>query len=413
MSRFETSLVARVLDLGADPHDEHDLRIRKRTAVASALALMAVSVSIGVADAALGLLAQAGLAALQVAAFGIALVTYRRSRRLAPLVIAMSAIGLTVLLFSLIPSGGLSWGASNLIWIILVPMAAVLFLGGRAGAPALAGVVIVVILAAVSDPLVAAAPPEPSAARLAFVAVNILGPAAIAMALVIFIDGERVRAKAQSEALLLNVLPRTIADRLKRDATVIADQHEHVTALFADLVDFTPFAARQTAARVVAVLNEIFSGFDALAERLGLEKIKTIGDAYMVVAGAPNARDDHASVILEMAIEMHALVSRIEVEPGRKLQLRTGVASGPAVAGVIGRRKFSYDVWGDAVNLASRMESTGLPSMIQVASSTWLLCNDRYRFTPRDVEVKGIGAVRTYVLDPTTKQTRERQPAGR
>ncbi len=406
-------MIARVLDIGTDPDDEPDLRTRKRTAVASALAFMAIAIAIGAADITLGLLPQAGLAFMQVAAFGIALLAFRRSHRLTPLVIGMSGVGLTVLLFSLVPAGGMSWGATNLIWIILVPMAAVLFLGGRAAAPALAAVVTAVVIAAAIDPVVRTAPPDPSVSRLIFLAINILGPAAIAMALVVFIDGERVRAKAESEALLLNILPRSVADRLKRGETVIADHHDDVTALFADVVDFTPFAARHTAARVVAFLNEIFSGFDALAERFGLEKIKTIGDAYMVVAGVPIARKDHARVILEMALEMHAFVAAREVAPGHALQLRTGVASGPAVAGVIGRRKFSYDVWGDAVNLASRMESTGLPGMIQVASSTWLLCNDSYRFTPRDVEVKGMGALRTYVLDPGTPQGRAHPPADR
>jgi adenylate cyclase len=395
-------VVARVLDIGADPDDEPDLRIRKRMAVASALAFMAIAVAIGLADAALGLLPQAGLAIVQFVAFGVALLVHRRTHRLAPLVLTMVVVGLTVLFLSLIPAGGLSWGASNLIWIILVPMAAVLFLGARVAAPALAAIVVVVVVAVAIDPLVRSAPPDPSIARLVIIAVSILGPASIALALVAFIDGERVRAKAESEALLLNVLPRSVADRLKRGELVIADQHDEVTALFADLVEFTPFAAQETAQRVVAVLNEIFSGFDSLAERFGLEKIKTIGDAYMVVAGAPHPRNDHASVILEMALAMHDLAGRVEVTPGRALQLRTGVASGPAVAGVIGRRKFSYDIWGDAVNLASRMESTGMPGMIQVASSTFHLCRDHFPFTPRDVEVKGLGPLHTYLLDPSS-----------
>jgi adenylate cyclase len=175
-----------------------------------------------------------------------------------------------------------------------------------------------------------------------------------------------------------------------------------VTVLFADLVEFTPFAAHETPARVVEVLNEIFSRFDTLAERYGVEKIKTIGDAYMVVAGAPEVRPDHAAVILDMALAMHAMAELTEASPGRRLRLRTGIASGPAVAGVIGHRKFSYDLWGDAVNVVSRMESSGVPGSIQVAASTWRLCGDRYPFTPREVEVKGIGAVRTYLLDPSS-----------
>jgi len=390
--------LARVLDLGADAADESDMRIRKRTAVASALALIAVAVVLGVVDIALGEFVTAGLAFAQIVAFSTALLIFRRGHRLAPLVVIMAVVGMAVLFLSLIPGGGLQAAGTNLIWIILVPLAAVLFLGGRAPVPALAAVALVVLAAVIIDPFVPTTPSEPSTVRLVIIAINLLGPAAIALGLVVFIDGERVRAKAESEALLLNILPRTIAERLKRGERVIADHHDEVTVLFADLVEFTPFAAHERPARVVALLNEVFSGFDSLAERFGLEKIKTIGDAYMVVAGAPEPRPDHASIILEMALAMHDIAGSIEGPPGRPLRLRIGVASGDVVAGVIGHRKFSYDVWGDAVNLASRMQSTGVPGATQVSASTWALCGDRYEFTPREVDVKGLGTMRTYLL---------------
>ena len=404
-----------VLDIGADPADEPDLRIRKRTAVVAALALMAVAAAFGLADLALARPAFSVLALIQIAAFGTALVLFHRSHRLTPLIATMAVVGLAVLFVSLIPAGGLASGAANLIWIILVPIAAVLFLGARAGPLALAGVVVVVAAGLVIDPFIRSAPPEPSLARLLLTAVDLIGTAAIALVLVVFIDGERVRAKAESDALLLNVLPRSIADRLKRGERVIADHYDAVTILFADVVDFTPFAAHETPARAVDLLNDVFSHFDTLAERHDLEKIKTIGDAYMVIAGAPEPRADHAGIMVDMALEMQAVTASIEPTPGTPLRLRIGVASGPAVAGVIGRRKFSYDVWGDAVNLASRMESTGVPGAIQVAASTWGICGDRYPFTPRDVDVKGLGVLRTYLLDPgsiTDDQTRGTSRSG-
>ena len=158
----------------------------------------------------------------------------------------MSVVGLAVLFLSLIPAGGLSWGAANLIWIILVPIGAVLFLGARAGPLALGGVVIVVAASVLIDPLIRSAPPEPSLLRILVAAVDLIVPATIALVLVVFIDGERLRAKAASDALLLNVLPRSIADRLKAGERVIADHYDDVTILFADVVDFTPFAARET-----------------------------------------------------------------------------------------------------------------------------------------------------------------------
>ena len=392
--------LVRVLDIGDDLADEPDLRIRKRTAVAAALVCIAVGLVVGLVDLALGQRVQVVLATIQVAAFGAAVALFQRNHRLTPLIATMSVVGLAVLFTSLIPAGGLSYGSANVIWIIVVPIAAVLFLGARAGLPALAGVVIVVVAGVVIDPFVRDPPPTATLARVVLIALDVVVPAAVALVLVVFIDGERVRAKAESDALLLNVLPRSIADRLKRGERVIADHYDEVTILFADVVDFTPFAAHETPARVVEVLNEVFSRFDTLAERRGLEKIKTIGDAYMVVAGAPEPRADHATVILEMALEMQAVAATIEPTPASLLRLRIGVASGPVVAGVIGHQKFSYDIWGDAVNLASRMESTGAPGTIQVAESTWRLCADRYPFTVREVDVKGLGTLRTHVLHP-------------
>jgi adenylate cyclase len=392
--------LARVLDIGSDPADEPDLRIRKRTAVAVAFVFIGVGIIFGLADLALGMPVFVALAVVEIIAFGTALALFRRSHRLVPFVATMTIGGLAVLFVSEIPAGGLSIGAADLVWIILVPIATVLFVGARAGVPALIGVIVVVLVVAAIDPIIRLPQPDPTPARLLFAAVDLIVPAAVALVLVMFIDGERVRAKAESDALLLNVLPVSIANRLKHGERVIADYFEEVTILFADVVEFTPFAAHETPARVVEVLNDVFSHFDTLAQRSGLEKIKTIGDAYMVVAGAPEPRPDHAAVILDMALAMQSVAESTELAPGTPLRLRIGVATGPAVAGVIGHQKFSYDLWGDAVNLASRMESTGLPGTIQVAASTWALCGDRYPFEPRNVEVKGLGRLRTYLLDP-------------
>jgi guanylate cyclase len=391
---------ARILDIGSDPADEADLRIRKRTAVASALVIIVLTTVIGLTQLEIGLGVSTALALSQVLVIVAALLVFRRSHRIAHLFVPMAIVGLVVLFLSLIPSGGLNWGADDLVWIILVPMGAVLFLGQRAALPAIAAVILVVLAAIAVDPFLQDEAPEPSTRRLFIAAINLLGTAVVALALVVFIDGERVRARAESDALLLNVLPRSIADRLRHGERVIADHFDAVTVLFADLVAFTPFAAREPPARVVALLNEIFSRFDELAERRGLEKIKTIGDEYMVVAGAPEPRPDHAAAIVDMAIAMHAVVASIDPAAWYPIRLRIGIASGPAVAGVIGHRKFSYDIWGDAVNQASRMESTGLPGMIQVADATRVLCGERYAFIAREVEVKGLGTMRTHLLDP-------------
>lgn len=209
------------------------------------------------------------------------------------------------------------------------------------------------------------------------------------------IEAERER----SERLLLNILPRVVADRLKDQQQVIADNFEAVTVLFADIVQFTELSSAMEPYALVTLLNEVFTGFDRLAEAYQLEKIKTIGDAYMVVGGLPVPRDDHAAAIADMALEMQTCVSRFGHDLGHPLALRVGIHTGPVIAGVIGTTKFIYDLWGDTVNTASRMESHGLPGMIQVTADFYTLLRDRYAFEPRGtVPIKGKGMMETYFL---------------
>jgi class 3 adenylate cyclase len=209
------------------------------------------------------------------------------------------------------------------------------------------------------------------------------------------LDAERER----SERLLLNVLPAPIAARLKQGEEVIADGFPEVTVLFADLVDFTRRSQETTPERVVRVLDELFTALDRLAERHGLEKIKTVGDAYMAVGGLPEPRPDHAEAVADMALAVREEVARHLDPGGRPLQVRIGIDTGPVVAGVIGRRKFSYDLWGDTVNTASRMESNGVAGCIQVTDRAYRRLRDRYRFERRGpVEIKGKGELVTWFL---------------
>jgi class 3 adenylate cyclase len=203
----------------------------------------------------------------------------------------------------------------------------------------------------------------------------------------------------RSERLLLNVLPAPIAERLKQGEGVIADAFPEVTVLFADLVDFTRRSQRSSPAQVVATLNELFSAFDRLAQRHGLEKIKTIGDAYMVAGGLPQPHPDHAEAIAEMALGIREEVARRTDPSGQPLAVRIGIDTGPVEAGVIGTVKFSYDLWGDTVNTASRMESHGVAGCIQVTERTYQRLRDGYRFQRRGpTPVRGMGEMVTYFL---------------
>ncbi|MFO0557921.1 MAG: adenylate/guanylate cyclase domain-containing protein [Polyangiales bacterium] len=207
------------------------------------------------------------------------------------------------------------------------------------------------------------------------------------------------RERARSEALLRNVLPDKVARRLKDGESVIADGYDEATVLFADIVGFTPLSAKLTPHALVARLNEVFTGFDAKCAELGLEKIKTIGDAYMVVGGVPERRSDHAVAVVKMALAMREVLAEQRERHGDSLDVRIGVHSGPVVAGVIGTRKFAFDVWGDTVNTASRMESHARPGHVQISDRTRELVEEHFALEDRGtIDVKGKGAMRTWFV---------------
>jgi adenylate cyclase len=208
------------------------------------------------------------------------------------------------------------------------------------------------------------------------------------------------REYQRSETLLTNILPPAIAARLKlAKESVIADSYAEASILFADMAGFTARAADTLPVRLVLFLNDLFTAFDQLVERYGLEKIKTTGDAYMVVSGVPEPRAGHAEALARLALDMRAAVTAIAEASGRTLSIRIGISSGPVVAGVVGTKKFFYDVWGDTVNVASRMESTGEPGKIQISEATHTLLKDKFVCEPRgELEIKGKGKMKTWFL---------------
>ncbi|HAZ49975.1 MAG TPA: adenylate/guanylate cyclase domain-containing response regulator [Cyanobacteria bacterium UBA11369] len=211
---------------------------------------------------------------------------------------------------------------------------------------------------------------------------------------------ELLESQAANEKLLLNTFPKPIVERLKKVEWVIADQFENVSVLFADMVGFTRLASQISPTELILKLNSIFSEFDQLTERYGLEKIKTIGDGYMVASGLPTPREDNADAMLEMALAMQETIEKIGNQTRESLKLRIGINSGPVVAGVIGIKKFSYDLWGDTVNTASRMEKYGFPGCIQVTEATYKQLSKKHLFTAREaIDIKGKGKMKTFLLD--------------
>jgi PAS domain S-box-containing protein len=212
-------------------------------------------------------------------------------------------------------------------------------------------------------------------------------------------EGELRQQRKISEQLLLNVLPQAVAERLKRGQSNIADSFAQATVLFSDIVNFTGIAAEASPGEVVQLLNAIFSSFDRLADRHDLEKVKTIGDSYMAVGGVPQERPDHLQAIAELALDMQTAITQFRTPKGQAIQLRIGLHTGPVVAGIVGSRKFIYDLWGNTVNIASRMESQGEAGQIQVSDRVFQHLSNRYVLAPRGkIEVKGIGPMNTYWL---------------
>jgi guanylate cyclase len=309
--------------------------------------------------------------------------------------------------------GGFVASSGMVLWAIFVPLAALALLGVRRSVGWLVAFFVAVVTLALLDPRLSEHPAVlPTGFVVVFFVLNVMGVTISAYAMLGYFVEQRERARialeaeqARSERLLLNVLPAPIAERLKRDTGVIAEHYDAVTVLFADLVGFTERTQVMPADDLVALLDRIFSAFDREADLQAVEKIKTIGDAYMVAGGLPERRPDHVEAVARVAIAMREEIAAIAREPGCEwLAVRIGVDTGPAVAGVIGRRKFIYDLWGDTVNTASRMESHGLPGEIHVTERVAAALGPEFALRPRGtILVKSKGPMSTFLLDAATR----------
>jgi len=335
--------------------------------------------------------------AVAAAAAVVAAMSRRRLGRLRELVLVLMLMLPPLLQASL---GGYVKGSAVLLWAFMAPLGALVFFGVRAAFVWLGAFLTIAVAAAFLESRMAAgAPSFPSPIEAAWFAFNLSGVAALVTLVLGYFRSQRDQAMARSESLLLNVLPPEIASRLKRNEHPIADRFEEVSVLFGDLVGFTIRSATEEPEETVAVLNEFLSAFDVLAAHLGLRPIRTLGDSYLVVAGVPVPRTDHCEAIAEMALGMMDEVARLNRANGWDIQFRIGINTGPAIAAVVGRHRFTYDVWSDAVNMASRMESSGVPGRIQVAEATYDRLRGSYRFEPRgQIDVKGKGLLSTYFL---------------
>lgn len=408
-----TALTGRLAELGADPYDDADTRASKALLVLISVLILPVSLLWSV----LYLLFGSPVGWVPLAYFSVLLgsiVLFARTRDFPTFLRVGQVAILLAPTLSMIPLGGFLDAGGVGLWGILAPLGALVFNDVRNAVRWYAAYLVVFLGSGLAGELYGGVSPAvPRWFTTTMLGLNVAVGGTIVFTLLAVFARQRREALLRAESLLLNILPRSIADRLKDDTRTIADQFSSASILFADVVDFTPLSERLPPTEVVGMLDHLFSHFDTLAERHDLEKIKTIGDCYMVAAGVPAPRTDHAQALAAMALDMQAAMSSLE-EVGRLgLELRIGINSGPVVAGVIGRKRFLYDLWGDAVNTASRMESHGTSGRIQITRATKELLGDEFVYEPRGtIPLKGKGEMEVWYLVGRTADSVSRVHAG-
>jgi guanylate cyclase len=399
-------VTARLAQVGADPQDDEDLRARKALLVLISVLILPVAALWGALYLAFG--SPVGVVPLVYFVILLAaIVVFSRTRDF-PWLLRVGQVDILLApTLSMIPLGGFLDAAGVGFWGILAPLGALVFSDVRSAVRWYVAWIVVFLGSGFAGEIIGPIwTPLPVWFTSTMLALNIaVGGTMMFLLLAVFASQRRDALaalrleQAKAESLLLNILPRSIADRLRAESQPIADQIESASILFADVVDFTPWSERLAPAEVVGFLDHLFSHFDELAERHGLEKIKTIGDCYMVAAGVPTPRPDHARALAFMALDMLEAMRSDDQVGHLGLELRVGINSGPVVAGVIGRKRFLYDLWGDAVNTASRMESHGSPGRIQITRETYELLADEFDCEPRGtITVKGKGEVEAWYL---------------
>ncbi len=386
--------------IGVDPADDDVVRLQKRLLVAIASLIIPAAILWGgiylVFDEPLA----ASIPLTYTAVSLLSIVVFGLTRRYYFFRFSQLSLILLLPFLLMLALGGFVNGSAVVLWSLICPLGALLFAGRR---QALAWFLAFLGLVAISGALEPFAPADnnlPSAVVIAFFAMNFAAVSTVTFVLLRYFLRLLENEQEKSERLLLNVLPREIAAILKENNQTIADQYEAVSVLFADVVGSTALAVRLPPRKLVDVLNDAFSYFDSLVDKYGVEKIRTIGDNYMVASGVPHPRHDHAQALANMALEMNEYVSTRDDPGDMPLRFRIGMNVGPVVAGVIGHKKFHYDIWGDAVNTASHMESHGLPGKIQMTRATYELIKEEFVCQPRGlVEIKGKGQMETWFLE--------------
>jgi adenylate cyclase len=396
-------MVARI---GVDPTDGDDVRLQKSSLVLGSIMFIVAGVLWGSLYFMFGVWAAGSIPFSYAVVSSISLIVFHLTRRYQFFVFSQLLLILFLPFLLMIALGGFVKSSGVILWSLICPLGALLFDTPRGALRWLAAYLGLVILSGFLElhPLVSSTLP-PILVTIFFV-MNIGAVSTIAIVLLAYFVAQKNQLflllrteQAKSENLLLNILPKEIAAILKNESRTIADQYAEASVLFADMVDFTPLSSRLDPVEMVELLNEAFSFFDSLLDKYGVEKIRTIGDSYMVASGVPSRRTDHAQALVCMALEMRDFIAAHTFANGQRISFRIGINSGSVIGGVIGKRKFVFDIWGDAVNVASRMESHGIGGAVQITRTTHELIKNEFVCERRGtVDVKGKGEMEVWLV---------------
>jgi adenylate cyclase len=384
------ALITLIGRIGLDTSDSDETALRKRLAVALCTGTLPLTLLWSVIYLAAGAPIAAAIPGFYTAFTPINTAIFAHTRNFRFYRFSQLLLILLLPWLVTLSLGGFKQSSVVIIWAALCPLGSLLLEELRSTSFWIVGFVVLLILSATLQPVLSPAA-LPELFITWFFVLNVGAVVTITFGLLYYFVGRRNFFQQQAEMLLLNILPKEISAALKAEQRTIADEYPAVSILFADVVGFTPMAAKMTPMELVGLLNQVFLCFDGLIEKYDLEKIKTIGDCYMVASGVPRSRADHAAALVDLALDMQAVVAGTRFGD-RQLALRIGINSGPVVAGIIGRKKFTYDLWGESVNLASRMESHGRTRCIQITRSTHELIEDAFNCEAVGlIEVKGVG----------------------
>jgi adenylate cyclase len=396
-------LVARI---GVDPNDSDDARLQKTLLTLSSFMIIVAGILWGILYFSFDEFIAGFIPLGYSIASSISVIIFHFTGRYRLFLFTQLLLILLLPFLLMMALGGFIKSSAVILWSILAPLGAFLFDKPRYGLRWLVAYLVLVPISGYFEFYPVSSSSLPPAIIAIFFILNINTVSAIAILLLAYFVKEKNRLFAllrneqtKSESLLLNILPKEIAAILKNESRTIADHFTEASILFADMVGFTPLSAKLGPVEMVELLNEAFSFFDSLVDKYDLEKIRTIGDNYMVASGVPRRRTDHAQALVRMALEMLDFTATHKFHNGQQISFRIGVNSGPVIGGVIGKRKFVYDVWGDAVNVASRMESHGASNTIQITRGTYELIKDEFVCEPRGVmHVKGKGEMEAWLV---------------